>query len=71
MAREKFSSSPTILISAHLSILDATPTGDELLLAVGGDESTLKDLAIAIEENHRWGRLFYIDIIDKTGKKIK
>ncbi|MBR2208076.1 MAG: citrate lyase holo-[Synergistaceae bacterium] len=46
-------------------------TGDELLISV--DKATpevLKEAAIKIENENKFGRLFDIDIIDSNGKKL-
>ena len=40
-------------------------TGPELLLAVDGDPVSVKKAMIDIEDNHPWGRLFDIDVIDE------
>lgn len=45
-------------------------TGDELLLCVDADAAFLKNLMCNIEENHPLGRLYDIDVIDKTGTKL-
>ena len=45
-------------------------TGDELLLAVDASAKRIKNLAVAIEENHPFGRIFDIDIIDVDGLKL-
>ncbi|MGL5406778.1 MAG: citrate lyase holo-[acyl-carrier protein] synthase [Propionibacteriaceae bacterium] len=40
-------------------------TGPELLLAVDGDPVSVKKAMIDIEDNHPWGRLFDIDVVDE------
>ena len=45
-------------------------TGDELLLCVNADAAFLKKLMCDIEENHSLGRLYDIDVIEKTGTKL-
>lgn len=45
-------------------------TGDELLLSADAPAEKLKDIAVLIEENHKYGRLFDIDIIKINGEKI-
>jgi holo-ACP synthase len=48
-----------------------TPCGPELLAAVGGIEPILlKRLLVNIEENHRLGRLFDIDVLDVNGMSL-
>lgn len=45
-------------------------TGDELLYAVDAEPSALKALSVRIEERHPLGRLFDIDVIDRSGEKL-
>ena len=45
-------------------------TGDELLLSADAPAEKLKDIAVNIEENHKYGRLFDMDIIGTDGEKI-
>ncbi|MEA4964652.1 MAG: citrate lyase holo-[acyl-carrier protein] synthase [Oscillospiraceae bacterium] len=45
-------------------------TGDELLLCVDGDAAQLKVFMTAIETDHPLGRLFDIDVLDETGRKL-
>ncbi|MBQ7196338.1 MAG: citrate lyase holo-[Synergistaceae bacterium] len=46
-------------------------TGDEILLSVSGaSPEKLKNLAMKIENENRFGRLFDIDIIDEFGQKL-
>lgn len=46
-------------------------TGDELLLSVGNvSPEILKDIAVNIEENSHAGRLYDIDVIDSSGRKL-
>lgn len=45
-------------------------TGDEALLALDGDAGAVKARMTAIEESHPLGRLFDIDILDETGRKL-
>ena len=46
-------------------------TGDELLISVdSAAPEKLKDFAIKIENENKFGRLFDIDIIDSNGKKL-
>lgn len=47
------------------------PAGDELVLAADTkDASALKDLAVQIEETHPAGRLFDLDVLDESGRKL-
>lgn len=45
-------------------------TGDELIMAVNCPSEKLKEKAVLIEEIPPFGRLYDIDIIDETGKKL-
>lgn len=46
-------------------------TGDEILLSVKNKSpEELKDIAVKIENENKFGRLFDIDVIDKDGKKL-
>lgn len=45
-------------------------TGDELLLLVWAEPEAVKDLTVRIEEAHKWGRLFDIDVLDQNGNKL-
>ena len=45
-------------------------TGDELLLSADAPAEKLKDIAVNIEENHKYGRLFDMDIIGTDGEKL-
>ncbi len=45
-------------------------TGDELIMAVNCPAEKLKEKAVLIEETPPLGRLYDIDIIDKTGTKL-
>ena len=45
-------------------------TGDECFLALRGDAILIKEKMTALEENHPLGRLFDIDVLDATGRKL-
>lgn len=46
-------------------------TGDELLISVSKiNPEKLKDAAVKIENENKFGRLFDIDVIDSSGKKL-
>lgn len=45
-------------------------TGDELLMAIALPAGQLKELTTGIEENHPFGRLFDMDVIDTDGQKL-
>lgn len=45
-------------------------TGDEALLCFDGDAGTVKARVTAIEESHPLGRLFDMDVLDETGRKL-
>ena len=46
-------------------------TGDELLISVSKiNPEKLKDSAVKIENENKFGRLFDIDVIDSSGKKL-
>ena len=46
-------------------------TGDELLLSVSeASPEILKEIAVKIENENKFGRLFDIDVIDADGKKL-
>lgn len=45
-------------------------TGDELIMAVHCHAAVLKEIAWNIEETHKFGRLFDMDVIDVDGKKL-
>ena len=45
-------------------------TGDELLLSADAPAEKLKDMAVNIEETHKFGRLFDMDIIGTDGAKL-
>lgn len=45
-------------------------TGDEWIASVKASASQLKELALKLEEEHLYGRLFDIDIIDINGDKL-
>ena len=47
-----------------------SPCGPVFFYAVCADTAVLKELVVKIEESHPLGRLFDIDVIDTTGKKI-
>lgn len=44
--------------------------GDEWIAAVKAPSSALKELATSIEEDHPFGRLFDMDVIDEKGNKL-
>lgn len=62
------------LINQRMRVLEIVEvnekTGDELLLSVAADACELKELAMNIEETHRFGRLFDIDILNASGVKL-
>ena len=45
-------------------------TGDEILLAVSYPAEKIKELTTEIEENHPFGRLFDMDVINTDGMKL-
>lgn len=45
-------------------------TGDEILLAVSHPAEKIKELTTEIEENHPFGRLFDMDVINTDGMKL-
>lgn len=45
-------------------------TGNEALYSVGTDEKTLKRLCSGIEDTHRYGRLFDLDVISRDGAPV-
>lgn len=45
-------------------------TGDEIILSAKENAEKIKDLMIKIEEEHKLGRIFDIDVIDINGEKI-
>lgn len=62
------------LQAASVTIQDSVEfhdaTGDEVILAVDFPASEIKKITSAIEENHSFGRLFDMDVIDITGVKL-
>ena len=54
----------------HDSILTDARTGLEYLWAVSADDAALKAAMTAIEETHPLGRLFDIDVLANSGRKI-
>lgn len=63
-----------LLHTSHLAIIDAVEfhddTGDELILCIDGDATTIKKQTSLIEDQHALGRLFDIDVIDIDGTKL-
>lgn len=45
-------------------------TGDEMFLCVSAPAEKIKDITQKIEEEHPYGRLFDMDVIDITGEKL-
>ena len=45
-------------------------TGNEALYSVGTDEKTLKRLCSGIEDTHKYGRLFDMDVISADGTPV-
>ena len=45
-------------------------TGDEWLVSIRAEPSTLKDAMCEVEENHPLGRIYDIDIIAPDGQKL-
>jgi holo-ACP synthase CitX len=46
------------------------PTGDEALLAIAGNAAKIKEQMTQLEETHPLGRLFDIDVLTASGKKL-
>jgi holo-ACP synthase len=44
--------------------------GPEAYLAVSAEAGRLKALTLQIEENHPWGRLFDLDVLDERGERL-
>lgn len=45
-------------------------TGDELLMVVDLPGSAFKEMTFFIEERHRYGALFLMDVIDEHGSQV-
>lgn len=62
------------LSSRSISILHTRefhdPTGDELIMALDAPADEIKRLTTEIEESHRFGRLFDMDVIGTDGLKL-
>lgn len=62
------------LQKADIKVLDRqetlAATGDELLLCADADAAVCKQLMQRIEEEHPLGRLFDIDVLDSSGRKL-
>lgn len=50
---------------------DSDKTGNTAMLVVKADAADLKQLCVQIEETHPLGRLFDMDVMDITGKKLE
>lgn len=63
-----------VLEKNNIKILDKFEihnfTGDEIILSIRENAEKIKDLMIKIEEEHKLGRIFDIDVIDINGEKI-
>lgn len=57
-------------INISESVVFHDVTGDEMILSVSAPAERLKDLTSQIEEEHPYGRLFDMDVIDVTGQKL-
>lgn len=58
-------------IRINESFFSANDAGNCLVISADADPLLLKRLCVAIENNHKWGRLFDLDVWDCEGKHIK
>ncbi len=57
-------------LSTNDSIEIHEKTGDEFIVSVSAEAVVIKNHTTEIEENHKFGRLFDIDVLDQNGVKL-